>query len=243
MKEWIFAAALLAAFPVMADETPPHAIAVAGEAETWLVPDYATIDVGVITQGSLVSDALSDNSARMSRVIEALRSLGIADRDIHTADFDIEPKYEKQDPNDYTDDTMRAIVGYRVANRVTVTVTDMSRIAKIIDTTVQAGANASGRISFHVHDLPLYLDKVREAAIADARHKAEVLTRAAHTRLGPVLSIADNAADLSYNGHVDGTRDIDDGEVVVVTGSRIPPPILPGRISASSRVTVLYTTR
>ncbi len=235
---------LLSAMPALADqETPLHAIAVAGEAQSWINPDYATIEIGVITQGPLVGDALSDNNARMSKVIGALRRLGIADGDIHTSNFDISPKYQKMEPGEYDEDALRPIVGYKVANKVTVTVTDMTKIARIVDTSVEAGANASGKIDFHVHHVGDYMDKVRSAAIENARHKAQVLTAAAHAELGAVLSITDNESNTSYNGRAGGTRDMDDMEMVVVTGSRIPTPVLPGQISISAQVTVLYATQ
>src|ERR1700733_13906226 len=93
--------ALSAMVPALAADTPEHAIAVAGEAELLLPPDYATIELGVVTQAPIVSDALADNSARMTRVIEAVKAQGIAEKDIRTSTFLIQPKYEKSPAGDY----------------------------------------------------------------------------------------------------------------------------------------------
>ena len=93
-------AVLASALPCLAEETPVHSIAVMGEAEIITPPDYATVEVGVTTQGTNVAQALAENSARMSKVIDALRALGIADKDIQTSDFNIVPKYQKRDGND-----------------------------------------------------------------------------------------------------------------------------------------------
>src|SRR5579864_2652940 len=81
----------------VADETPRNTIAVAGEAQLLLPPDYALIELGVVTQGAMVSPALSENSDRMTRVIAASKALGIQDKDIQTSTFLIQPKYEKQE--------------------------------------------------------------------------------------------------------------------------------------------------
>ena len=232
---------LLPAMPACADQTQPHTIAVQGEAEMRLAPDLATIEVGVITQGTVVADVLAENSAKMSRVIEALRSLGIPDADIHTSTFDIQPRYEKQIQGQYDEEALRPIVGYLVSNKATVTVTDMTKIAKIIDDTVRAGANASGRVGFRVKNLTQYMDKARVAAMDAAHHKAEVLTAAAHVGLGQALSITDNQANTYYNGRPGPEGD--GLESVVVTGYRASTPILPGQITITSEVTVVYATK
>lgn len=225
--------------PAFADQTPPHTIAVMGEAEIRLPPGYATVEAGVITQGPVVGDALAENNAKMGKVIDALRLLGISDADIHTSNFSIQPKYEKPAQGDYDNDALRSIVGYLVANKVTVTVTDMTKIAKIIDASVQAGANASGEVDFRVKNLTEQMDRARVAAVENARHKALVLTTAAHLSLGPALSITDNQASTDYNGRAGGGN----FETVIVTASRIPTPILAGQIAITSEVTVVYAVK
>lgn len=222
-----------------AQDTPPHTIAVAGDVELLLPPDYATIELGVITQGPIVSDALADNSERMTRVVEAVKSLGIPDKEIRTSTFSIEPKYEKPADNDYETKEFRAVIGYYISNKITVTVRDMSNVARIIDNGVKVGANASGMVSFDVDALSARLDEARRKAIDNARHNAEVLAAAAHMTLGPAISITDNRADRSYNSRAEAGS----LETVVVTGSRTPTPIEPGLVAIHSTVTVLYGLR
>ncbi len=221
--------------------TPPHSIAVAGEATMYLPPDYATIELGVVTQAPLVGDALAENSARMTRVIAAIRALGIPDKDIHTSTFLIQPKYGKVEQGNYDTDQFRTIVGYYISNRVTVTVRNLTKIATIIDESVKAGANASGNVEFAIDSLTAHLDEARRKAIETAHHRAEVLTQAAHVSLGAALSITDNEANEYYSDEARGYNYYGNGaETVVVTGSRIPTPIEPGLISIVSRVTVVY---
>lgn len=224
--------------------TPPHSIAVAGEAEVYLPPDYATIELGVVTQAPLVGDALAENSARMTQVIAAIRASGILDKDIHTSTFLIQPKYEKMDQGNYDTEQFRTITGYYISNKVTVTVRDMTKIAAIIDASVKAGANASGNVNFQIDSLTAHLDEARRKAIETARHKAEVLTQAAHVNLGSAISITDNEADVSYNDETRGYNYYGNGvETVVVTASRVPTPIEPGLISIISKVTIVYALR
>ena len=231
---------LASAWPCAGDETPRHSIAVMGEAELVTPPDYATVEVGVITQGPAVAGALAENSARMSKVIDALHTLGIADKDIQTSDFNIVPKYQKRQDGDYDSYEMRPIVGYSIANQATVTVTDMSRIARIVDASVDAGANASGRVDFRVRNLTDKLDRTRQAAVENARHKAAVLSTAANMKLGRALSITDNQANTNYDSRAAGYQQVE--SVVSVGGGHLATPILSGQITLTSQVTVVYAT-
>lgn len=224
--------------PAVADETPRNTIAVAGEAELQLPPDYASIELGIVTQGPTVAPALNENSDRMTRVIAAIKALGLQDKDIRTSTFLIQPKYEKQETRDYETDAFRSIVGYYVSNKITVTIKNLADVARVIDEGVKAGANASGTVDFRVDKLTAHMDDARRAAIANARHKALVLTEAAHVKLGRPLSITDNRADTQYNSRAEGGT----VEQVVVTASRIPTPIEPGLVTITTQVTVVFST-
>jgi uncharacterized protein YggE len=238
------AIAVLAGEAALADATvEPHTIVVAGQAELMIPPDFATIELGVISQAPLVGDALADNSARMTRVIDAMKALGIPDKDVRTSTFVIEPKFEKSESGDYDAQRFRTIVGYYISNKVSVRVRNLANVAKIIDESVKAGANASGNVGFEIDALTQHMDEVRQKAIEDARHKAQVLADAAHMKLGPALSIVDNQSDTSYDGQSRGYYGYNALETVVVTGSRLPTPIEPGLVTLMSKVTVVYATR
>lgn len=235
----IAVALLLLPVGALAAETPPHSIAVQGAVEIYLPPDYAEIELGVVSQAPVVADALADNSARMSQVIAAIKSLGISDADIQTSKFDIAPKYAPRPSNDYDSEEFRTVVGYYISNKVTVRIHALANVAKIIDDGVKAGANSSGTVTFRIKDLSTHLDDARRRAMENAYHKAEVLASAAHAKIGPAISITDNQADLSYDNTPRGTG----VETVVVTGSRVPTPIEPGLVKIEAAVTVVYALR
>jgi uncharacterized protein YggE len=237
-------AGLILTFPALADAvTPLHTIAVSGDAELLIPPDFAKVELGVITQAPSVGDALAENSARMSRVIDAMKALGISEKDIRTSAFVIQPKYEKMASGEYDAEQFRTITGYYISNKVSVTVKDLSNVAKIIDESVKAGANASGAIEFGVNSVTTRVDEARRKAVETAYHRAQVLTEAAHMKLGTALSITDNQAETSYDNGTRGYTNQYGYETVVVTGSRVPTPIEPGLISITAKVTVVYATR
>ena len=74
---------------------------------------------------------------------------------------------------------------------VTVRVKDVARLGEVLDAIVAAGANEINGITFVRDDSSATEDEARRAAVADARHKAEILAEAADLTLGPVLVLRD----------------------------------------------------
>ncbi len=189
----MFVAALAAAttLPALADDiarqdTP--AITVSGEASVTAPPDLAQIDAGVASDAKTAREAAEANNAAMAKVLQALKSAGIADKDYQTSRLSIQPQYAQNRPG------QPAVTGYRASNRVTIKVHDVAKVASVIDTLVGAGANDVGNIYFSVAEPSKLLDQAREKAVADARRKAEIYAKAAGVTLGQPLNIAEDGA-------------------------------------------------
>src|SRR5262245_41963639 len=73
------------------------------------VPDRAAFSFGVTSQAKTASGALAANGAEMRKVIAALKSAGVAAKDIQTASVSLSPRYS---PNG------EDIVGYTASNTV-----------------------------------------------------------------------------------------------------------------------------
>jgi uncharacterized protein YggE len=172
--------------PALADG-PSRTITVTGQGQAFGTPDTAVISAGVQTQAKTAAQALSDNASRMNAVFGALKRMGIPDKDIQTSDFSIFPQMSQTEP--------QHIVGYQVTNQVTVTVDGTNKVGPAIDTLVSAGANQMNNISFSIHNADALLAKARTAAVADATARAQLLTNAAHVKLGPIISIEENAVE------------------------------------------------
>jgi uncharacterized protein YggE len=61
--------------------------------ESKVVPDLATITLGVQTDAPTAAQALSANAAQMTKVVAALKKAGIAERDIQTSNLNVNPQY------------------------------------------------------------------------------------------------------------------------------------------------------
>jgi uncharacterized protein YggE len=182
----IVAGALLAT-PVLAQTAPPPMISVTGEATISAAPDLAQVDGGVTSEAKTAREASETNNVAMAKLLLALKSAGIAEKDFQTSRLSLQPQSA---PNRTGP---AAIVSYRASNRVTVRIRDVTKVANVIDTLVAAGANDIGGIDFIVSGASKLLDQAREQAVEDARRKAEIYAKAAGVTLGPPLSISEGS--------------------------------------------------
>jgi uncharacterized protein YggE len=179
-------AATLLAAPAMAEVAPPS-ISVSGEGSVSAAPDLAVIDGGVTTEARTAREASDTNNAAMGKVLLALKTAGIEDRDVQTSRLSLQPQYS-QAPNRPGSNT---VTGYRASNRVTLRLREVAKVASTIDTLVASGANDIGGINFEVAQASKLLDDARSEAVADARRKAEIYAKAAGVTLGAPLRISE----------------------------------------------------
>ena len=177
---------LLGAGPALADG-PSRTITVTGQGQAFGTPDTAVISAGVQTQAKTAAQALAANAKAMNSVFSALKQLGIPDKNIQTSDFSVQPQFTQ-----YSSTEAQRIVGYQVSNQVTVSVDGTQKVGPAIDALVAAGANQLNNISFSIHNADALMAKARTAAVADATARAQVLTGAAHVKIGPIISIEEN---------------------------------------------------
>ncbi|WP_035643219.1 SIMPL domain-containing protein [Bradyrhizobium sp. ORS 375] len=185
----VAALAAIVAMPALADDiarqdTP--AITVSGEGSVQAPPDLAQIDAGVASDAKTAREAAEANNSAMAKVLQALKTAGIADKDVQTSRLSLQPQYAQNRPG------QPAVTGYRASNRVTIKLHDVAKVASVIDTVVAAGANDVGNVFFSVAEPSKLLDQARERAVTDARRKAEIYAKAAGVTLGQPLNIAED---------------------------------------------------
>ena len=221
-----FAAVLLAA-PAVAQEAAPGAppsLTVAGEGTIHAAPNVAIIQLGVVTQAPDAKAALAENSQAMTHILDALKASGIASRDLQTSGFGVEPRVSEP-PRDQDPDApwTPKIVGYAVRNTVTLRVRDLPQVGAILDQVVTLGANTVSGPDFTLADPDKAEDEARQAAVRDARSKAELYAAAADVRLGRVIRLQDGgsarpmmaAMAMKSADSAGGPAPIEGGEITV----------------------------
>ena len=187
----VFAVWLAAGCVTVATPDPSaNAIVVTGTGRVAVAPDTALLTLGVESQAAGLAEATSDAARRMSAVVARVKAFGVADTDIATVSYSVDPRTAPSDPA--RRDEPPRIVGYRVTNVARVTVRKLSDAGPILDAAVGAGANAVRGIQFTLADSDKATTDARASAVGDAMVKARQFAAAAGVTLGPVLSIRES---------------------------------------------------
>jgi hypothetical protein len=123
----------------------------------------------------------------MTKVVAAIRKLGIDDKDIATTAVSLGPVY------DWSGNTQR-IRAYQLNNIVTVTVRDLDVLGDVLDDGIVAGATSVEGITFDVADRTAAEKQAREAAVQDAKTKAETLASGVGVRITGVASMSESVS-------------------------------------------------
>ena len=167
-----------------------HRIIVSGEASVSVEPDIVQIRAGVTTDAKSAHEAADANAKAMGEVMDAIRKLGVPEKDVQTARYSLQPVYESGPQN------RNRLVGFQASNSLLITVRDRDRIGQLIDEVVGVGANTMGNIEFMVSEPSKHLDDARVRAIEDARRRAELYAKAAGVKLGQPIEIIEQSASV-----------------------------------------------
>lgn len=166
-----------------ASDDAREGITVTGVGHVNAVPDEAQFSLGITTKGQTARAALTANSARMQRLIAALKAAGVDERDIKTQDVSVGPNYdggaEKTD-------------GYTATNSVSVRIRELDRAGAVLEAASQAGANQVYGPALTREDREGLEQKALEGAVANARKRAQTLAKAAGVDVGRVTAIVES---------------------------------------------------
>ncbi|WP_309662627.1 SIMPL domain-containing protein [Sphingomonas sp.] len=154
--------------------------------EVTRVPDLATISAGVVTRSVTASAAIQQNASRMERVRAALKSAGIADRDIQTSTISLNPEYR------YENNLPPKLTGYTASNQVNIRFRDIRNSGQILDALVSEGANQINGPNLSIDHPEAALDEARAKAATAGRARAELYARALGMRVVRLLSVSES---------------------------------------------------
>ena len=232
-----------AAAPQAAGDTLARTITVVGRGEVKSKPDVATTTVGVEVLAPTVEAAMEQGKARMQAVVDALKKLGIADKDIQTSNFSI--NFERTQPDTPTPKiegtsaqpgTAEQPAGsYRVSNMVQVTIRDLNQVGQVLDVAVKAGANNVWGINFGLENTSNLEGQARAKAIDDAKARAQDLARLNGVDLGSVVAISEVVTGGSMPVFADAAmaKGLGGGGA----------PVEPGELTFATQIQVIYTIR
>lgn len=202
-------------------------ITVTGEGKATGQPDMAILTLGVSALAPSVADAREQAAAAMQKIIDSMKGNGVADKDIQSTQFSIQPEY------DYTNGQQK-LTGFRVTNIVVAKVRNIDNTSKVLDDAVAGGGDLTQvqGLDFTIDKPETLQDQAREQAMNDAKAKAQRLADLAGVTLGGPISIQESG--VTPPGPLVSGADLKLGAGEAAT------PIQPGELDVNITVQVVY---
>jgi uncharacterized protein YggE len=190
--------------------------------------DTAEIAIGCYSEAQVTAEAVQQTAAAMRATLTALRELGARDEDISSTSVrsDLVQSEDRQRP---AADQKPLYYAYQ---SVSLRVSDISRIGKILDAISKAGANY-WLVTYKVSDRKRQEleGAAHAAALADAIAKADAYAKHGNFRRGRILKLQDGSTSFPEADYYNRDYRLNSGrtyaysartEKITVTGSRIP---------------------
>ncbi|MGL5666173.1 MAG: oxidative stress defense protein [Shewanella sp.] len=165
-----------------ADVDFPH-IETMGVSQIQVEPDMAELNVEVAVIEKEAKAAKDNSDAAVAKFIARLTAAGITKEQIQSANLNLQPQYV------YAQDKAPELSGYTASRQITVTIRDLARLNTILDSALEEGINRVNNIALKSSKEAEYVAKARQAAIVDAKQKAESLAKGFGENLGKVWQI------------------------------------------------------
>ena len=202
-------------------------ITASGRGEVRLPPTYAILTVNVATRANAAVEAASQNARRVEAIMNALRSAGLAEKDIATSGYRLEQSYE------YPRNAEPRPAGFTANTTIRTEVRPLESLGKVIDAAIAGGATGVSGIQFLASNTEEARRSAMAEAVRQARADAEAIARAAGGTLGRLIAL--NSGGVSqpiprdmYNAQLMST--------VVATGGAPGTAIVPAELNVSAMV-------
>jgi uncharacterized protein YggE len=187
-------------------EQDTRTFAVAGKGEVEVVATKATINADFVGEGTTAEEASKKLTDASKKAFSELEKIGVKEGDIKTNNVSSNPKYEycysyaagsypawcKNNPN------QNRISGYEAMQNFEVKVTDNKELVeKLLGLFPELGARNMNGPNWEV-DNKVAIQQAREAAVKEAREKAEGIAKSLGMRLGDVQYYSEDQGGGAY---------------------------------------------
>jgi uncharacterized protein YggE len=150
-------------------------------------PDIAQVGTGVTTRARSAKEAVRLNAVAMQKIVDRLRTLGIASRDIQTSNFNLNAEFNYP-PGGGTP----VFAGYQATNQVSVKLREVDKVGDALDALVAAGANNINGPSFMLDDDTAAQQAARTRAFQRGQAMAQDYARMAGYTGVQLLEVSEN---------------------------------------------------
>lgn len=215
-----------------------------GTGEVFAVSDIAEITYTVRHTEKTVQAAKDKVSVSSKKALEFLKSSGVEEKDIKTISYNSYPKYDYQSGPEIACMALncprpgkQVLIGYDVSETVTVKVRNTDNAGKIIDGITNLGISELSGPNFAIDDEEKLKTEARAKAIADAKVKADLLSRQLGVKLVRIVNFTESGNYPMYFK----TEAANAGGAAM--DSAAVPALSKGEQKITSNVTITYEIR
>lgn len=217
-----------------------NTISVSASGEVFAVPDVAYVTFSHVHQGKTVADAQKGLNEKIKAAVDAIKALGIDEKDIKTESINSNPQYDygtKPCPYGYCPQSNPTIIGYEASQSIQVKIRNTDNTGKVVEALGKAGITSINGPEFGIDDEDTLKDQAREKAIAKAQVKADKLAKELGVSLVRIVSFSEDNGGYMYVGRA-MALDSKGGEAAS------PAPTIPtGENKITSNVSITYEIR
>ena len=204
-------------------------ISVNGIGYVAVTPDIAQLSLGVSATAGSVGAARGQAAEAMQRVQATLGSKGVAEKDIQTQYFNVQPEMSY-------DRGRGTVTGYTVSSQIAVTLRDIENTADTLDAAIAAGGDVIrvNGIRFTIEHPDKFIAPARQAAIRDALTHASQFAQAAGVSVGRARSITELGNSTPQPVPLAAAAS------AAPRDSGVPTPVNPGQLQLQAAVAVVY---
>lgn len=159
-------------------------------------PDEASITVATQAKAATATAAVAANKVKTEKLLAAIRSSGIRERDIQTQGIQLQPDY-RWDPPSPGGQGRQTLVGYMANNSVQIKTRNIDKLTSLLDVLTIAGADSVYGPSFGISDTAPLKREARIRALARGEAEATEYARNSGYKSVRLLSVEEGT---SYRG-------------------------------------------
>lgn len=170
-------------------------ITIKGIGKLSLKPDQTVVSPTLKTVRADYDKAMDEAAKHLEQLRSAIAEIGFTKDDLKTTSFDVGTEYENG--RDKNGNYKQIFVGYRVTHGLKLEFDfDSQRLSKVLGAIAVCIAEPELNVQFTVKDKEAVDAALLQSACANAKAKAEILTKASGVTLGELVSIDYNWSEL-----------------------------------------------
>jgi uncharacterized protein YggE len=158
-------------------------ISVTGEGKIKVIPDRATINVGIINNGKDSKEVKNLNDQTSDKVIKFLKKFGSSVIDYKTDNVSLYKNYDYE----------KKKYNFQASQNISITLKDLSKYDELMMGLNDTGINSINGVEFKSSKMEEHQREARKKAMLNAKQKAEDFVSVLNQKVGKAILISDSS--------------------------------------------------